>query len=118
MRRNEFDKLLADEIAKRGVTIQYNATVIDFQNNKSESTVSYKDENDQLETLSCKYVIDASGYGQVIPKLLGIQSKIDTIPRGAIFAHFTDTNQDFKAARNIYIHSFNNKAGYGVFRFK
>src|SRR5690606_38299589 len=45
------------------------------------------------EEIEAKFIIDASGYGRVIPKVLGFDNKSSIDPRRAVFAHVKDVNR-------------------------
>ena len=70
--RDHFDKVLADEVEKQGVEILYETTVTDIKFNVQESVISVKDKNDNLLEITSKFIIDASGYGRVIPNMLDL----------------------------------------------
>lgn len=92
MHRADFDKTLADEVQRRGVDIEYETTVtnIEFQGSRSLTTVEKKDGS--KSQIRAKYIIDASGFGRVIPRMFDLV-KPSTVPaRQTLFAHFEDTN--------------------------
>ena len=88
--RAHFDKVLADEVARRGVPIDYQTTVvgIDFQGTDSATKVIGPDGIERV--IHAKFVIDCSGYGRVLPRLLNIERPSEMKPRQAVFAHFKD----------------------------
>lgn len=89
--RDEFDKTLTDELQKRGVPISFEeevTNVIFSDDGTSKTTI--KNKNGQVKTIAAKFVIDSSGYGRVLPRLLGLD-KPSALPRHAsIFTHVTD----------------------------
>ncbi len=98
--RADFDKVLADEVAKKGVTVLYNSTVenVAFTTNKVTTTVNIKGEE---KTITSKYIIDGSGYGRVLPNLLDLNIPSTLPVRSAFFTHIDDTNraQDIESSR-------------------
>lgn len=89
VKRAAFDKLLADEAAKAGADIRYQQSV---------RTVTCNDDGTKLEItvgdnpyqLQAKFVLDASGFGRVLPRLLDLEIPSDLAPRKAVFTHVKD----------------------------
>lgn len=98
--RADFDKVLADEVAKKGATILYNTTVenVEFESEKVITTVT---SNDETKTIESKYIIDGSGYGRVLPNLLDLNIPSTLPVRSAFFTHVDDTNrsEDIESSR-------------------
>jgi flavin-dependent dehydrogenase len=93
--RAEFDLALATEVQRKGVPIDFETTVTDIQfddDGNSETTIQRKDNS--TEKISARFIIDASGYGRVIPKLLKLEKPSNLDPRKAIFAHVKETNRE------------------------
>jgi flavin-dependent dehydrogenase len=113
-KRMEFDTLLANEIASRGVEILFETKVLNVKDIETGSgkTIFYKSKTGQESQVDTRFVIDASGYGQVLPNILKTSGEVNSVPRGAVFCHFTDENTSFKHQRNIYIHGFNNNESW------
>lgn len=112
VKRADFDKLLADQVGSMGADIEFNATVtsVDFSN--AERKVRYNQANGQQKELSARFVIDASGYGRVLPRLLHLEVPVDSPPRGAVFTHFKDPNRNNEESQNIFIHAFNDNTAW------
>jgi len=91
--RDEFDKVLADEAEKKGIKIQYQTEVtnIDFQTDKQ--LVHTKNINGEEAVIESKFVIDASGYGRVIPRLLDLDLPSSLNPRSSLFTQVQDINR-------------------------
>jgi len=90
--RADFDKVLADEVANRGVPIRYAAAVtgVDFQGDHATATVESAEGEYRIRA---RFVIDASGYGRVLPRLLQLEAPAPLPPRQALFTHVEDTNR-------------------------
>jgi flavin-dependent dehydrogenase len=88
--RASFDKTLADTVEKMGVPIDYEKTVtgIAFDGSASVTTVEGKD--GEQSAIEAKFIIDASGYGRVIPRLFNLERSSNLPPRKAVFAHTVD----------------------------
>jgi flavin-dependent dehydrogenase len=88
VQRDKFDHLLAREIEKRGIEVAYEATVtnIDFSK-EGKITTSITDAQGQPYKITSRFVIDASGYGRVLPRLLDLDKPSSFPVRTAIFSH-------------------------------
>lgn len=87
VKRAEFDKLLIDEVIKMGVEVRFNTEVSDvkFHENGSNEVILANG-----EVLQSKFIIDASGYGRVLPRLLNLESPSNLSPKKAYFTHIQD----------------------------
>ncbi|MEA3455715.1 MAG: NAD(P)/FAD-dependent oxidoreductase [Campylobacterota bacterium] len=83
VRREAFDKLLLDEAQGMGAHITMESEVIAYDEVENIVTVLDKDGNE--EKYQAKKVIDASGYGRVLPRLLDLDSSSALTLRDAIF---------------------------------
>lgn len=92
--RADFDLALAEGLAAQGVPIQYETTVTDIKFNEDGSSVTtVTDAEGITSTIEARYIIDGSGYGRVIPKLLGLDRPSDLPPRKTVFVHIKDVNR-------------------------
>jgi len=88
--RAQFDKVVADEVEAQGVDYEYACSVVavEFQGSASITTVCDSAGNEKK--IEAKFVIDASGYGRVLPRLLNLD-KPSTFPcRSSVFTHVTE----------------------------
>lgn len=99
VQRASFDKLLADTAQSQGVDIRYGETVetIDLTENPR---LTVRNEQGELYHISAQYVLDASGFGRVLPRLLDLESPSCLPPRSAIFTHVEDNISDPNFDRN------------------
>ncbi|MGL6121700.1 MAG: NAD(P)/FAD-dependent oxidoreductase, partial [Shewanella sp.] len=99
VQRASFDKLLADTAQSQGVDIRYGETVeaIDLTENPR---LTVRNEQGELYHISAQYVLDASGFGRVLPRLLDLESPSCLPPRSAIFTHVEDNISDASFDRN------------------
>lgn len=92
--RAEFDLALAEEVQRKGVPIDFETTVTDiafFEDESSSTTVTHKDGS--IEKIEAKFIVDASGYGRVIPRLFKLDKPSNLDPRKAVFAHVKDKHR-------------------------
>ena len=102
--RAEFDKTLADTIAARGVEIfyQHGVTAVAFTPDHATATVE-KPDGTPL-TVRAKFILDCSGYGRVLPRLLNLEEPSTFPPREALFCHVTgDTRPTEREEGKIWI---------------
>ncbi|HAS6164509.1 TPA: NAD(P)/FAD-dependent oxidoreductase [Vibrio vulnificus] len=90
VQRATFDKVLADDAQRQGVEIRYQheVTEVTFEGSKSRLVVT--DEHGQAYQIEADYLLDASGFGRVLPKLLALEEPSCLPPRKAIFTHIVD----------------------------
>jgi len=87
--RADFDKTLADAVAARGVEIlyQHGVTAVNFSPTHAATTIE-KPGVEKFEVKS-KFVLDCSGYGRVLPRLLKLEEPSKFPAREALFTHIT-----------------------------
>lgn len=112
VKRAEFDKILIDEAQNKGVDVLFNCTVTDVVCNTKKQIVTYKNSSSEITAVETKFVIDASGYGRVLPNLFDLNIPSSLTARGAIFTHVNDINRSDKAGSNIFVHSFNKNTAW------
>lgn len=111
VKRADFDHTLILEVEKQGAAVEFEAEVTKVETSSTLQKVWYKDKSGNIQEVHCKFVVDASGYGRVLPQLFDLEVPVSTPPRGAVFSHIRDTNRTPEAGRNIFVHAFDdNKA--------
>jgi len=77
------------------VPIDFETTVTDIQFNEDESSVTTVVKKDQSRVkIEARYIIDASGYGRVIPRMLKFEKISSLDPRMAVFCHVEDPRRN------------------------
>jgi flavin-dependent dehydrogenase len=87
--RAQFDQVLANEAARRGATVRHEVeiTAIDVSGERPVVTARAGDE---ITTLRPRFVLDASGFGRTLPRLLDLDRPSDFPERAALFVHVKD----------------------------
>ncbi len=87
--RADFDKALADEVAARGVEIlfRHGVTSVNFTADNAFATVE-KPDGSTFE-VKAKFILDCSGYGRVLPRLLKLEEPSNFPLRESLFTHIT-----------------------------
>jgi flavin-dependent dehydrogenase len=91
--RADFDALLVDEVCRQGARVDFGCevTAIAFDGERSVTTYERRDGDVRSRhEQPARFVIDASGYGRVLPRLLDLDEPSGLPPRQALFAHFHD----------------------------
>ncbi|MDH2205987.1 MULTISPECIES: NAD(P)/FAD-dependent oxidoreductase [Empedobacter] len=91
--RADFDMTLADAIIDKGADLRFNEEVINVQFEGKNSITTVKKQNGETYQINAKFLIDASGYGRVLPRLLNIDSPSKLNPHSAIFTHIDDVRR-------------------------
>ncbi|MDP8100220.1 NAD(P)/FAD-dependent oxidoreductase [Phocoenobacter atlanticus] len=100
VRRDKFDKILIDETIKKGVDVRFGDELINFNNDGEVALLDVKKESGEQYQLQAKFVLDASGYGRVLPRLLDLELPSHLPARIAKFTHIDDNITDPQFDRN------------------
>ena len=92
--RADFDKVLADEVIRKGVDLEFETEVISVEFNGSNSITTVKNKDGETKEIHAKFIIDSSGYGRVLPRLLDLEKPSKLSPHSAIFSHVDDINRE------------------------
>ncbi len=84
--RDHFDNVLAQEVQKMGVPIFFRHTVEDFEVGASPRVVVNGPDGKEHK-ISCRFIVDASGFGRVLPKKLGLDKPSTLVHRKSVFTH-------------------------------
>lgn len=90
VQRADFDKLLADQAALQGVDIRYGESIVSVDFERPQPRLLVQREDASQYALEATFVLDASGYGRVLPRLLDLESPSNFPPRQAVFTHVQD----------------------------
>ncbi|MBC7864327.1 MAG: tryptophan 7-halogenase [Bacteroidia bacterium] len=111
VKRADFDHILIKTAEEQGVTVKFECEVKKVECSTDKQLVVYSDVNGNETEVTAKFIIDASGYGRVLPRLFNLEEPVKTPSRSAVFCHIHDNKRTSQAGENIFIHSFNdNKA--------
>lgn len=92
VQRGTFDKVLADGAQLQGVEIRYQHELQEFKQHESLVELNITDETGKTYQLNAGFVLDASGFGRVLPRLLDLEEPSDFPARKAIFSHVSGMN--------------------------
>lgn len=90
VQRAKFDKILADEAARFGADIRYRHEITAVDNSGDRPRVEYRDPDGGMHTVEPRFLLDASGFGRVLPRLLDLHVPSNFPVRQALFTHVED----------------------------
>lgn len=100
VQRGRFDKILADEAERFGADIRYRHEIIALDVSGERPQVTYRTPEGEVREASARFLLDASGFGRTLPRLLDLEYPSDFPVRQACFAHVRDHITDTKFDRN------------------
>ena len=91
--RADFDNTLAEEVIRKGVDIEFETEVLDVTFNGTDSVSKVRTKEGVEKEIHAKFIIDSSGYGRVLPRILGLDTPSYVTENSAIFTHVKDENR-------------------------
>ncbi|MGS4345928.1 NAD(P)/FAD-dependent oxidoreductase [Myroides odoratus] len=88
--RADFDKAITDEMQRKGIDIQFETEVTEVQFDGTNSVTTVQNTKGEKSQIRAKFLIDASGYGRVLPRMLNLDAASKLSPHSAIFSHILD----------------------------
>lgn len=85
--RADFDLLLARGAEKQGAELYFGHETLDVEFPEGEVRLRTRDEHGVEYEHQARFVLDASGFAAVLPRLLGLRKPSDFPPRAAVFTH-------------------------------
>ena len=90
VQRADFDKVLADAAERAGATVRYRHEVVEVDVSGPRPRVTVRDADGRVHVVEAGFLLDASGFGRILPRLLKLERPSDFPVRGAIFTHVED----------------------------
>lgn len=120
VQRAKFDFILANEAERQGAVIRYKheVTAVDFSHKKPLLTI--KNSDGKQYNIEPDFVLDASGFGRVLPRLLQLELPSNFPVRGSLFTHIEDNIPRAEFDRNkirIFIHPEHSDIWYWLIPF-
>ncbi len=88
--RGQFDQILADTVQSMGVQVDYETRVTDIKFNGTDSVTTVVDKEGKETQIAARFIVDASGYGRVIPRMFNLDEPSSLGKRKTHFTHFHD----------------------------
>lgn len=92
--RDRFDTLLAEQAQQQGVPITFGCSLSAIEKAQTGIIATLDHGDGQQQTLRARFVLDASGFGRVLPRLLNLEKPSDFPRRTAVFSHLDDHIDD------------------------
>ena len=90
VRRASFDHILAQQAEKMGTDIRFGHEVLAVNVEPEQPILTVKTEQGESYQIQAKFLLDASGFGRILPKYLDLESPSDFPVRRAVFTHIED----------------------------
>ncbi|PCJ71636.1 MAG: FAD-dependent oxidoreductase [Rhodobiaceae bacterium] len=94
VQRARFDKTLADGASAAGADIRYRHQIEAVEPQEDGIILEYTDDAAGRKILHADFCLDASGFGRVLPRLLGLDRPADFPVRQSLFTHIKDNIAD------------------------
>lgn len=121
VRRAPFDQLLANQAQSYGADIRYGHEVIAVDVEVEQPVLTVRDEAENVYQIQGKFLLDASGFGRILPKFLDLESPSDFPVRRAVFTHIEDgilDDPEFDREKIlITVHEKDHRAWYWLIPF-
>ncbi|KRD11283.1 pyridine nucleotide-disulfide oxidoreductase [Flavobacterium sp. Root901] len=91
--RADFDNTMAQEVIRKGVDLEFETEVLEVSFEGKNSKTIVKDKDGNLKEIHAKFIVDSSGYGRVLPRLLDLDTPSKLDPHSSIFTHVKDINR-------------------------
>jgi flavin-dependent dehydrogenase len=107
VKREEFDDLLLKQAVGFGATLFEETEITGFD--PETTTATARDKEGNLLRFKASFALDASGYGRVFPRLLGLDEPSELKVRSAVFTRITgDIRPENETQGYIYIYVHGN----------
>jgi len=94
VQRDRFDKILADEAQSQGVEIRFGHSLTGYESAHQKVRLTILDETGKSYQAETRFVLDASGFGRVLPRLLNLERPSRLVSRTSKFTHVQDNISD------------------------
>lgn len=90
VQRAHFDDVLIREAQKQGAEVRFRHVVEAVDVSGAAPVVTVRDPDGNVYQVESRFLLDASGFGRVLPRLLDLESPSNFPVRAAIFTHVAD----------------------------
>ncbi|HPI53953.1 MAG TPA: NAD(P)/FAD-dependent oxidoreductase [Chitinophagaceae bacterium] len=88
--RGKFDQILSNGAKKMGIDLEFETAVEHIEFNGTDSVTTVVDADGNKKEIAAKFIVDASGYGRVIPRMFNLDEPSNLGKRKTHFTHFRD----------------------------
>lgn len=90
VQRAHFDHVLASAAERAGAELRYRHQVVAVDVGGAQPSADIVSPEGETYRVSARFLLDASGFGRVLPRLLKLETPSDFPVRGALFTHVED----------------------------
>ncbi len=90
VKRAGFDNLLAQGAREQGVDIRFGHAITEVRFDEQQARVLAEDDQGRPYAVVAEFVLDASGFGRVLPRLLDLERPSGFPSRQSLFTHVKD----------------------------
>ena len=91
--RGKFDQILSNGAKKMGIDLEFETAVEHIEFNGTDSVTTVVDADGNKKEIAAKFIVDASGYGRVIPRMFNLDEPSNLGKRKTHFTHFRDVKR-------------------------
>lgn len=100
VQRARFDQILAEQAQRQGVEIRFGHRLTGFESVLDGARLTVRDDAGGEYRVDTGFVLDASGFGRVLARLLALERPSRQASRIALFSHVSDRISDARFDRN------------------
>ena len=90
VQRGDFDNILAGCAAKAGAEVRFRHEVLSIDVESEQPSVVARDPQGEQYRIEAKFLLDASGFARILPRMLKLETPSRFPVRGALFSHVKD----------------------------
>jgi flavin-dependent dehydrogenase len=98
--RADFDQILIAEAQRQGADVRFEHEITAVAFDHAGATVGVRDAQGRESRQRARFVFDASGFGRILPRLLGLDAPAEFPVRASLFMHVEDRISDADFDRN------------------
>jgi flavin-dependent dehydrogenase len=107
VRRDKFDDCMIKGAIAKGAKVSFGDTVTAFKSDETGAELMVMSENGQTTQIKARFCLDASGFGRILPRMLGLEKASSFDKRRSVFRHVIDNIDDPTFDRNKILVSIN-----------
>ena len=90
VQRSRFDQVLAESAADQGAELRFGHSIKAVSVGEGGAFLNVAESEGQEYRLKAKFLLDASGFGRVLPRMLNLNTPSDFPVRRSVFTHIED----------------------------
>ena len=92
--RARFDQVLAERSIEQGAEVRFGHAIVAFENTEESAVLDVSSDTGETYRVEAEYVLDASGFGRVLSRLLDLETPSEFVCRSSVFTHVVDHIDD------------------------